>query len=91
MLAGIIGLERSTWNKPAGFRTHILVAVGSALVMLTSANVIFRIPLNTGFPIAYAVATLLCVIISLVMCSYFGSSIISFIIKYKNYFLFIFC
>ena len=25
MLAGIIGLERSSWSKPAGFRTHALV------------------------------------------------------------------
>lgn len=34
MLAGIIGLERSTWSKPAGFRTHALVGISSVLVML---------------------------------------------------------
>lgn len=34
MLAGIIGLERSSWNKPAGFRTHALVGTSAVLVML---------------------------------------------------------
>lgn len=33
-LAGIIGLERSSWNKPAGFRTHALVGISAVLVML---------------------------------------------------------
>ncbi|MBQ8767876.1 MAG: MgtC/SapB family protein [Clostridia bacterium] len=36
LLSGIIGFEREHSHRPAGFRTHILVAVGSALVMLTS-------------------------------------------------------
>jgi len=35
ILAGLIGIERETVNRPAGFRTHILVCVGSAIVMLT--------------------------------------------------------
>lgn len=35
-LGGIIGFEREHSHRPAGFRTHILVAVGSALVMTTS-------------------------------------------------------
>lgn len=34
VLAGIIGLERSSWSKPAGFRTHALVGVSSVLIML---------------------------------------------------------
>lgn len=34
ILAGIIGLERSSWSKPAGFRTHALVGVSAVLVML---------------------------------------------------------
>ena len=34
LLAGIIGLERSSWNKPAGFRTHALLGVSSVLIML---------------------------------------------------------
>ena len=32
----MIGIERETRNKVAGLRTHILVGVGSALVVLTS-------------------------------------------------------
>lgn len=36
VLGGFIGFEREHTNRPAGFRTHILVCVGSALVMVTS-------------------------------------------------------
>jgi len=36
LLSGVIGYEREHSHRPAGFRTHILVAVGSALVMATS-------------------------------------------------------
>lgn len=36
VLGGLIGLERESSHRPAGFRTHILVSVGSALVMLIS-------------------------------------------------------
>jgi len=36
VLGGIIGYERENARRPAGFRTHILVCVGSALVMVTS-------------------------------------------------------
>lgn len=36
ILGGLIGFERESMNRPAGFRTHILVCLGSALVMLTS-------------------------------------------------------
>lgn len=39
LLSGIIGYEREHSHRPAGFRTHILVAVGSALVMLTSVYI----------------------------------------------------
>lgn len=35
VLGGIIGYEREHTNRPAGFRTHILVCAGAALVMLT--------------------------------------------------------
>lgn len=34
ILAGIIGLERSSWSKPAGFRTHSLVGISAVLIML---------------------------------------------------------
>lgn len=37
VLGAIIGLERESHRRPAGFRTHTLVSVGSALVMLVSA------------------------------------------------------
>jgi putative Mg2+ transporter-C (MgtC) family protein len=33
---GLIGLERESHKRPAGFRTHILVCVGSALIMIIS-------------------------------------------------------
>lgn len=36
LFGGLIGLEREFENRPAGFRTHTLVCMGSALVMLTS-------------------------------------------------------
>ncbi|MCD1261077.1 MgtC/SapB family protein [Paenibacillus athensensis] len=36
LLGGLIGLEREMSSHPAGLRTHILVCVGSALVMLLS-------------------------------------------------------
>lgn len=36
VLGGLIGLERDKRDLPAGFRTHILVCLGSALVMLIS-------------------------------------------------------
>ena len=33
---GIIGIERETKRRPAGFRTHTLVCLGAAMTMLTS-------------------------------------------------------
>jgi len=36
ILGGVIGLEREKKGVSAGLRTHILVTVGAALVMLTS-------------------------------------------------------
>src|SRR5215211_6445967 len=35
-VGGIIGLERSFHGRPAGFRTHALVCVSSALLMLVT-------------------------------------------------------
>lgn len=37
LLAGIIGLERSSVNKPAGFGTHALLGTSSVLIVLVSA------------------------------------------------------
>ncbi|MFZ5640130.1 MAG: MgtC/SapB family protein [Bacillota bacterium] len=42
ILGGLIGLERESLNKSAGFRTHILVCVGSALIMLVSQEIYFQ-------------------------------------------------
>ena len=39
VFSGLIGFEREHSHRPAGFRTHILVAVGSTLVMMTSGFV----------------------------------------------------
>ena len=36
LLGGLVGLEREVRGREAGFRTNILVCVGSALVMLVS-------------------------------------------------------
>ncbi|MDD5194899.1 MAG: MgtC/SapB family protein [Candidatus Omnitrophica bacterium] len=36
ILGSVIGLERERKNRSAGLRTHILVCVGSALIMLVS-------------------------------------------------------
>lgn len=38
ILGGAIGFERESHNRPAGFRTHILVTIGSTLLMLVSMN-----------------------------------------------------
>lgn len=37
-LGGLIGLERQTHGRPAGLRTHILVCLGSALVMILATS-----------------------------------------------------
>lgn len=36
ILGGVIGFEREVGNRPAGLRTHILVSIGAALIMLVS-------------------------------------------------------
>ncbi|HOQ00651.1 MAG TPA: MgtC/SapB family protein [Acetivibrio clariflavus] len=42
ILGGLIGYERESMKRPAGFRTHILVCMGSALVMLTSEYIFMK-------------------------------------------------
>jgi len=39
VLSGLIGLERQMHRRNAGLRTHILVSLGSCLIMLTSLHV----------------------------------------------------
>ena len=36
IIGGIIGIERSVKNRPAGLRTYMLVCVGACLIMLTN-------------------------------------------------------
>lgn len=36
LLSGLVGLEREAKRHPAGFRTHLLVGIGSCLMMLLS-------------------------------------------------------
>ena len=33
-LAGVVGYERESWKKPAGFRTYVLVGISAVLVMI---------------------------------------------------------
>ncbi len=40
LFGGIIGIERGRKNRAAGFKTHILVCIGSALTMLTNQYII---------------------------------------------------
>uniref|UniRef100_UPI0040566957 MgtC/SapB family protein n=1 Tax=Acetatifactor sp. TaxID=1872090 RepID=UPI0040566957 len=39
IIGGILGLERGRKNRPAGFRTYILVCLGSTIVMMTNQYV----------------------------------------------------
>ena len=36
ILGALVGLERETHNQPAGLRTHILISIGSTMIMLIS-------------------------------------------------------
>jgi len=38
ILGGVVGLERESLNRPAGFRTYTVVCVGSALAMVVSID-----------------------------------------------------
>ena len=40
---GIIGIERERKQRPAGFRTHILICVGAAMTTLTSQYIAFEL------------------------------------------------
>lgn len=48
ILGGIVGYEREHTHRPAGFRTHILVCVGAALVMITSEFIFERYHMVTN-------------------------------------------
>ena len=46
ILGGLIGLEREYRSKDVGFRTHFLVALGSALFMIVSAYGFEEVPMT---------------------------------------------
>lgn len=52
VLSGIVGFERELHGRAAGFRTHILLCIGSTLVMLTSIHIFdiynSRVPCDPG-------------------------------------------
>ena len=47
LLGGAIGLERSYKNRPAGFRTHILVCVGACIASMTGIYLYLNMHLPT--------------------------------------------
>lgn len=42
ILGGLIGLERESLSRPAGFRTYTLVCVGSTLAMIVSLDMYYQ-------------------------------------------------
>lgn len=48
LIGGFIGLERGSKNQPAGIRTHSLVCLGAALIMMT--NLYVAIKFQVGDP-----------------------------------------
>ena len=42
VLGGLIGLEREIHGRPAGFRTHLLVSLGSCLFVLSSIHIYYE-------------------------------------------------
>jgi len=40
VLCGLIGLERKIYKKPAGFRTNVLVGLGSTLLMIIGISIL---------------------------------------------------
>ena len=47
VLGALIGLERSSKNRPAGLRTHVLVALGAAMASLTGHYIYLVLGLPT--------------------------------------------
>ncbi len=43
IVGGLIGIEREVNNRPAGLRTHVLVTLGSTLIMLVSIDGLYRV------------------------------------------------
>ena len=47
LCGGIIGIERERKQRPAGFRTHILICIGAAMTTLTSQYISFELQATT--------------------------------------------
>ena len=47
VVGGVIGMERSAKNRPAGFRTHILVCMGAAVASMTALYILLELKLPT--------------------------------------------
>ena len=54
VLAGVIGYEREHVQRNAGMRTHILVAIGAALVMCSGEFLMSQYPNSISTPRASA-------------------------------------
>lgn len=50
VLGGVIGMEREFANKPAGFRTHMLVAGAAALLVGLADVLAFQFSMEEGAP-----------------------------------------
>jgi putative Mg2+ transporter-C (MgtC) family protein len=50
-LTGVIGLERQIHGRPAGLRTHVLVGIGAALVMVGGEAVVRLVAARAGVQI----------------------------------------
>lgn len=50
IIGGLIGMEREVSNRPAGLRTHVLVTLGSTLIMLVSIDGFFFQGVRIGDP-----------------------------------------
>ena len=48
LLSGLVGLEREVSGRAAGFRTHILVCIGSTLIMMTSMSLYYQLGGHSG-------------------------------------------
>jgi len=57
VLGGVIGYQREVAEKPAGLRTHVLVCLGSALLMIISTEPFLAIPYADITRIASSVVT----------------------------------
>jgi len=46
LLTGVIGLERSSLNKPAGFGTHALLGISAVLIVLISEHLSYKFDID---------------------------------------------